>query len=74
MTIVIEHYVFSPSPLTIATGTTVTWVNKDPTEHQIVSTRGGLPEVEAPQPGEKYSVKFSKAGTYSTTTMGSDDS
>ncbi|MBF8290162.1 MAG: copper binding protein, partial [Chloroflexi bacterium] len=64
VTILIEHYVFSPSPVTIVTGTTVTWVNKDPTEHSIVSDTGAFPKSAVLKTGDKYSVKFSKAGTY----------
>lgn len=64
VTIAIQYYVFSPSPLTIVTGTTVTWVNKDPTEHQIVSDTGAFPKSKLLKTGEKYSVKFSKAGTF----------
>src|SRR3989304_2492991 len=64
VTIPIEHYVFSPSPLTIVAGTTVTWVNKDPTQHQIVSDTGAFASSKLLNTGEKYSVKFSKAGTF----------
>jgi plastocyanin len=64
VTIPIEHYVFSPSPLTIVAGTTVTWVNKDPTQHQIVSDTGAFASSKLLNTGEKYSVKFSKTGTF----------
>ena len=64
VTITIKNYVFTPSPLTIVAGTTVTWVNKDPTEHQIVSDTGAFPSSRLLKTGETYSVKFSKAGTF----------
>jgi plastocyanin len=64
VTINIDHYAFSPSPLTIAVGSTVTWVNKDPNLHQIVSDTGAFASSKLLNTGEKYSVKFPKAGTF----------
>ena len=64
VTITIEHYIFSPSPLNIATGTTVTWISKDPTVHQVVSDTGAFPKSKLLNAGDKYSVTFTKAGTY----------
>ena len=63
-TIVAQYYAFSPSPLTIVVGSTVTWVNKDANQLKIVSDTGAFPSSRLLNPGDKFSVKFSKAGTY----------
>jgi plastocyanin len=63
-TIVAQYYAFSPSPLTIVAGSTVTWVNKDANQLKIVSDTGAFPSSGLLNPGDKYSVKFSKAGTF----------
>jgi plastocyanin len=62
----IDNFNFTPSTLTVAAGTTVTWVNNDEEPHTIVNvgqpTRvfksGGL------DGGDTYSFVFDKPGTY----------
>jgi plastocyanin len=63
-TITMQYYVFSPSPLTIAAGSTVTWVNKDPGPHQVVSDTGAFAKSKVLNTDAKFSVKFSKTGTF----------
>ncbi len=63
-TVSISHYVFTPSPLTITAGTTVTWVNRDPTEHQVVSDTGAFPKSKILKTGQTYSYRFTKVGTF----------
>ena len=60
----LSHYVFTPSPVTITAGTTVTWVNRDPTEHQIASDTGAFPASKLLKTGQAYSYQFTKVGTY----------
>ena len=69
-TITIQNLVFNPPNMPVPKGTTVTWVNQDSTNHQIVNdatgtiakgalfTSGSLPT------GASYSFKFYNSGTY----------
>jgi plastocyanin len=36
----IQNMAFSPSTITVATGTTITWTNKDGVAHTVTSTTG----------------------------------
>jgi plastocyanin len=64
--IAIQNFSFTPTTLTVAASTTVTWVNNDEEPHNIVNvgqpTRvfrsGGL------DGGESYSFVFDKPGAY----------
>jgi plastocyanin len=54
---------FSPKSATITEGDTVTWVNKDNANHQVLADKG---QFVSPilRPGQKYSFTFNAAGTY----------
>jgi plastocyanin len=61
----IDNYSFSPTPLTVPVGTTVTWINHDDIPHTVVSDdnprtfrSGGL------DTDDKFAFTFTKAGTY----------
>ena len=61
--IVIENFAFVPSEVTIATGTKVTWINKDEAPHTATSTdkkfnTGGL------DTDDKYSFVFNDKGEF----------
>ena len=63
--IVIENFAFSPSDVTIAPGTKVTWINKDEAPHTATSTgpdkkfnSGGL------DTDDKFSFVFNDKGDY----------
>lgn len=62
--IAILNYKFDPEVLTVAAGTTVTWVNQDETVHSVVSSdkrftgSGGLDK------GDDYSYTFTTPGSY----------
>src|SRR5215469_9330919 len=61
----IKNFSFAPETLTVAPGTTVTWVNQDDEPHTTAST--GEPRVfRSPgmDTGEKYTFVFDKPGTY----------
>lgn len=61
----IDNFSFSPATLTIPTGTTVTWTNRDDIPHTVVSTDD--PKVfksKVLDTDEKFSFTFSKPGTY----------
>ena len=61
----IDNFSFAPGNLTIAVGTTVTWVNHDDIPHSVVSS--DEPQVfksKALDSDDRFSFTFTKAGTY----------
>ena len=54
---------FSPKTVTIIQGDTVTWVNRDTANHQILADKG---QFVSPilRPGRSFSFTFNAAGTY----------
>ena len=54
---------FAPASLTVGAGTTVTWVNRDTVNHQVVSDRGSFVSPIL-RPNQSYSFTFRAAGTY----------
>ena len=54
---------FSPKSVTITEGDTVTWVNRDTVNHQVLADRG---QFVSPilKPRQTYSFTFNAAGTY----------
>ena len=59
----IDNFSFTPQNLTVATGTTVVWTNRDDIPHTIVSTDGVF-KSKARDTDEKFSYTFTKPGTY----------
>jgi len=61
--VVIDNFTFSPTPLTVKVGTTVTWLNRDDIPHSIV-----LPTLQVHShpldTNDTFSYRFDKAGTY----------
>ncbi len=53
---------FSPNPLNVAVGTTVTWMNNDTTTHNATADNGSF-ATGSVAPGGSASVKFQTAGT-----------
>jgi plastocyanin len=60
----IDNFSFGPQTLTVPVGTTVTWTNGDDIPHTTVSTDEVF-KSKAMDTDEKFSFKFTKAGTYS---------
>ena len=59
----IDNFSFGPPTITVAVGTTVTWVNRDDIPHTVVSDD----KVFKSKPldtDDKFSFTFTKAGTY----------
>jgi plastocyanin len=54
---------FEPAQVTIATGETVTWTNNDTVSRQVVAD-GGAFSSPAIAPGQTYSFRFTRAGTF----------
>jgi len=64
-TITIDNFTFGPQTLTIAPGTTVTWINHDEEPHTVVNS--GNPRLfksSALDTDDKFTFTFDKAGTY----------
>jgi plastocyanin len=64
-TVDITRLGFVPDRLTIDPGDTVTWTNKDSTQHQIVADQGAFPSSPALQANQAYSYRFVRSGTFS---------
>ncbi len=57
---------FVPMAIKVKVGTTVTWTNKDSVHHSITADNvaSNAPDGPLIGQGEKYSFRFTKAGTY----------
>jgi plastocyanin len=60
----IANFAFSPTALTIKTGTKVTWTNNDTVTHTVTADKGAF-DAGPLSPGNSFSFTFTKAGTYS---------
>jgi len=69
-TITIQNLAFTPATVTIPKGTTVSWVNLDSTNHQVVNdaqgtiAQGALFTSNSLPKGAGYLFKFETPGTY----------
>jgi plastocyanin len=59
----IDNFSFSPATLTIAAGTTVTWINGDDIPHTVVSDDHVF-KSKVLDTDEKFSYTFNKPGAY----------
>jgi|SRR5215211_3749650 len=64
MTVSIQDFFFEPDQLTVAPGTTVTWVNDGEQPHTSTADDGTW-DSGTLQPGESYSFTFDEPGDYS---------
>lgn len=62
-TVNIQNMAFSPSTLNVKVGTTVTWVNRDSTAHDVVSDTGLFNSGNLNN-GQSYSYTFNQAGSF----------
>lgn len=60
----IANLAFSKPALTVAVGTTVTWMNNDNVTHTVTSDNGTFDSGNL-NPGSSFSYTFNTAGTYS---------
>ncbi len=58
-----KDFMFAPTSLEVAAGSTVTWTNKDDEPHSVVSD-SGLFRSGALDTNETFSFRFDKPGTY----------
>jgi plastocyanin len=61
--VTIDNFTFSPQSLTVAAGTTVTWVNRDDIPHTIEDGERHF-QSQALDTDDAFSVKFAKPGKY----------
>jgi amicyanin len=59
----IDNFTFSPPELTVAVGTTVTWVNHDDMPHSIVDKNKAF-RSKTLDTNNSFSFTFANAGTY----------
>jgi len=59
----IDNFTFTPSTLTVAAGTTVTWVNHDDVPHTVTANDKAFGS-KAMDTDEKFSHQFATPGTY----------
>ena len=55
---------FTPKQVTINLGDTVTWTNKDTTQHQVVADQAKFTSSPMLQAGQTYSFTFTKSGAF----------
>ncbi len=60
----IDNFAFEPKALTVAAGTTVTWVNRDDVPHLIISTTGKFPNSKVLDTDQQHTAMFSTPGEY----------
>ncbi|HZU14027.1 MAG TPA: cupredoxin family copper-binding protein [Chloroflexota bacterium] len=65
-TVTIRNFAFAPATLTIAAGTTVTWMNADSVAHTSTSDPGDAMSWDSGSisPGSSFSLTFTQAGTF----------
>jgi len=61
--IVMQSFMFAPTTLTVAAGSSVTWINQDGEPHTVTSD-SGLFRSGALDTNESFSFKFERPGTY----------
>jgi plastocyanin len=59
----IDNFTFSPTPLSVAVGTTVTWTNRDDIPHSIVVPALSV-HSHPLDTDDSFSLRFDKAGSY----------
>src|SRR5438105_14727565 len=63
--VTIQNFAFSPASITVKKGTTVTWTNKDGTQHDVVENDGqDGPKSKLLAQGESYSFTFNTVGSF----------
>ena len=60
----IDNFTFAPVTLTVATGTTVKWVNRDDIPHTVVSEDKSTFKSKALDTDDSFTYTFTKPGTY----------
>lgn len=61
--VIIDNYAFSPVPLTVKAGTTVTWINHDDDPHTVDSAQGKFKSATLNK-GNRFEFRFTETGEY----------
>ena len=64
VTVKIDNFAFDAQTVTVAPGSTVTWVNDDDAPHTVVADDGKSFRSKVLDTGETFSFTFMSAGTY----------
>lgn len=64
VTVKISNFVFTPATLTVAPGTTVTWVNEDDIPHTVVADDKVMFKSKVLDTGDRFAFTFAKPGTF----------
>jgi plastocyanin len=62
-TVLIKDFAFDPATITVAKGTTVTWMNMDSALHNVVSSGNDFSS-ETLKNGQSYAHTFNETGTF----------
>jgi plastocyanin len=62
-TVSIDNFSFEPTTITVAPGTTITWVNHDDVPHTVTADNKGFASTALDTDG-RYSRRFTTPGTY----------
>jgi plastocyanin len=63
LSVTIDNFSFTPKEITVAAGTTITWVNHDDVPHTVVSPDKKF-RSKALDTDDQFSFTFTDAGTY----------
>jgi len=63
-TIEIKDFVFNPSTITVKSGETITWINRDEEPHTIVSVGKKFQKSSALDTDQKFTITAGAPGTY----------
>ena len=64
VTVKIDNFAFDSQTVTVARGSTVTWVNDDDAPHTVVAEDGKSFRSKTLDTGDSFSFTFMSAGTY----------
>jgi plastocyanin len=59
----IDNFVFAPNPVTVPSGTTIRWTNRDDIPHNVVAEDKSF-KSKVMDTDESFTYTFSKPGTY----------
>lgn len=62
--VAIKDFAFEPNILTVPVGTTVTWTNSDPVQHEVASDNGTF-DSGIMMPSDQFTYTFGQPGNYS---------
>ena len=60
----IKDFMFNPPKITVKSGQTITWVNRDEEPHTIVSVEKQFKKSQALDTNEEFTITSGKPGTY----------